>query len=418
MDEQNIKELIEKTLRLQETELDLSGHGLEELPREIGLLKNLKKLDLSENNLDTLPREIGELTSLEILYLSFNLNMRSLPLEITNLYSLQQLNFDDNNFGQFPFSFIKLTNLKSLYIEGNQIEYLPAEIGNLTNLQELDININMLTSLPVEFGNLSKLKTLDISRNYLTEIPEALFDVLNLEILYAGENYIKSISPKILRLKKLRFLNLGDSGVGLRYFGPTEYSNEISDLPIEITQIEKLETLDLTGNPLPVAPEILEKTDNPSAIFTAYFGNTPPALKRNLRAFLCHSSHDKNQVRKLYRKLSGECIDVWFDEESLIPGQDWEYEISKAIDNSDVIIVCLSKNSVSKEGFVQKEIRFALDKAEEKPEGVIFIIPVLLEECEVPERLRKRHWAKLYEENGYSSLLKALNVRAINLGLK
>ncbi len=139
--------------------------------------------------------------------------------------------------------------------------------------------------------------------------------------------------------------------------------------------------------------------------------------KRNLRAFLCHSSNDKPQVRKLYRKLSGDSIDVWFDEEDLIPGQDWEYEISKAIDNSDAIIICLSKTSATKEGFVQKEIRFALDKAEEKPEGTIFIIPVLLEECEVPQRLSKRHWAKLYEEKGYKLLLKALDVRATNLGL-
>ena len=58
-----------------------------------------------------------------------------------------------------------------------------------------------------------------------------------------------------------------------------------------------------------------------------------------------------------------------------------------------------------------------LDKAEEKPEGTIFIIPALLEECEVPQRLSKRHWVKLFEKNGYNLLLKALSVRAVNLGL-
>jgi len=66
---------------------------------------------------------------------------------------------------------------------------------------------------------------------------------------------------------------------------------------------------------------------------------------------------------------------------------------------------------------VQKEIRFALDKAEEKPEGTIFIIPALLENCEVPQRLSRRHWVKLFEKNGYNLLMKALAVRAANLGL-
>ncbi|MCI0553528.1 MAG: toll/interleukin-1 receptor domain-containing protein [Anaerolineae bacterium] len=139
--------------------------------------------------------------------------------------------------------------------------------------------------------------------------------------------------------------------------------------------------------------------------------------KHKLRVFLCHSSNDKPQVRKLYKKLVDDAIDVWLDEKNLLPGQDWEYEISKEVANSDAIIICLSNNSVTKEGFVQKEIRFALDKAEEKPEGTIFIIPALLEECEVPQSLNKRHWVKLFEKYGYNLLLKALSVRATNLGL-
>ncbi len=441
MDEQTVKELINKAYRLRETELDLSGQDMEELPEEIGLLTwlekldlesaglkslpkgigrlvNLKELNLLDNNLVVLPSEFGMLASLEYLNLSFNQNLRDFPASLSGLRNLKQLDFDSNNFGYFPFSFTKLKNLEALYIDGNQIEYLPAEIGNLAQLEELDINANNLTSLPPEFGYLSKLKSLDISRNDLTEIPNALFDLENLETLFIGENHIKTITSKIGNLRNLQLLNFGNSGEGLRYWaGYTEYNNEISSLPIEITQLEKLQVVDLRGNPLAISPEILEKIDEPSAIFKAYFGEKPSVKKRNLRAFLCHSSNDKPQVRKLYRKLSGDNIDVWFDEEDLIPGQDWEYEISKAIDNSDAIIVCLSKASTTKEGFVQKEVRFALDKAEEKPEGTIFIIPVLLEECEVPQRLSKRHWAKLFEEKGYKLLLKALDVRATNLGL-
>ena len=56
-------------------------------------------------------------------------------------------------------------------------------------------------------------------------------------------------------------------------------------------------------------------------------------------------------------------------------------EIDKALDNSDAVIVTLSTGSVSKEGYVQKELRFVLDIALEKPDGTIFILPLRLDDC-------------------------------------
>jgi hypothetical protein len=349
--------------------------------------------------------------------LDFN-QIRELPLEFANLKNLKQLDFNDNNLGYFPFAITKSINLETLYIMGNQIEYLPAEIGNLTQLEELDLNLNLLTSLPSEFGQLENLAKLDISRNDFTELPDELFNLNNLQELYAGENHITAINPEISRLQHLRILSLGNSGAGLMYWaGETDYDNEISNLPLELTHLKELEILDLRGNPLLISPEILENVNDPASILEAYFSRRIATPKRKLRAFLCHSSTDKPQVRKLYKRLLHDNIDVWIDEKNLLPGQEWEYEIAKAVANSDTIIICLSNNSVTKEGFVQKEIRFALDKAEEKPEGTIFIIPTLLENCEVPQRLSKRHWVKLFEKNGYSLLLRALTVRATNLGL-
>lgn len=89
--------------------------------------------------------------------------------------------------------------------------------------------------------------------------------------------------------------------------------------------------------------------------------------KRPLRVFLCHSSNDKEIVRRLYTRLCGNGIDAWLDEEKLLPGQKWEVEIPKAVKNSDVVIVCLSTNAIDKSGYIQKEILIALDVADEKP---------------------------------------------------
>jgi formylglycine-generating enzyme required for sulfatase activity len=136
---------------------------------------------------------------------------------------------------------------------------------------------------------------------------------------------------------------------------------------------------------------------------------------RPLRVFLCHASGDKPKVRELYRRLLAEGLDVWLDEAKLLPGQNWRVEIPKAVKNSDAVIVCLSKASVSKEGYVQKELKFALDIADEKPDGTIFIIPLRLDECEVPARLGDLQWVNLFGKGGHKKLLEALHLRAGSL---
>jgi formylglycine-generating enzyme required for sulfatase activity len=135
-----------------------------------------------------------------------------------------------------------------------------------------------------------------------------------------------------------------------------------------------------------------------------------------LKVFLCHASADKPAVRKLYRYLRQRGVNPWLDEIDILPGQDWQMEIPSAIFSSNIIVVCLSKNSVDKEGYVQKEITYALDKAMEKPEGTIFIIPAKLEECSVPNRLSRFQWVDLSRSEGHKRLMQSLNLRATSLG--
>lgn len=136
-----------------------------------------------------------------------------------------------------------------------------------------------------------------------------------------------------------------------------------------------------------------------------------------LSVFLCHASEDKPAVRELYEKLQRDGFDPWLDEENLFPGQDWRHEISRVVRGSNVVLVCLSENAVSKTGYVQKEIKVALDVADEQPEGAIFIIPVKLEECDVPDRLSAWHWVNIDDAGGYERLVASLLSRSIELGI-
>ncbi len=137
--------------------------------------------------------------------------------------------------------------------------------------------------------------------------------------------------------------------------------------------------------------------------------------KRSLKVFLCHSHSDVEAVRFLYTRLTRDGVDAWLDKEKLLPGQDWELEIRKAVREADVVVVCLSKQ-FNQRGFRQKEVRLALDTAMEMPEGEIFIIPARLEECETLESLKKWHWVDLFEQDGYDRLLRALYSRGERIG--
>jgi hypothetical protein len=140
-----------------------------------------------------------------------------------------------------------------------------------------------------------------------------------------------------------------------------------------------------------------------------------PETKRPLKVFLCHARSDAAAVLALHSRLKRDGVDAWLDKEKLIGGQDWEFEIRKAVREADVVIVCLSKQ-FNQAGFRQKEVRWAYNTAMEQPEGEIFIIPARLEDCETLESLRKWHWVDLFEESGYEKLFLALEKRAQKIG--
>ena len=140
-----------------------------------------------------------------------------------------------------------------------------------------------------------------------------------------------------------------------------------------------------------------------------------PETKRPLKVFLCHAHNDAATVRALYSRLKREGVDVWLDKEKLLPGANWELEIRKAVQEADVVVVCLSKQ-FNQAGFRQKEVRIALDTAMEKLEGDIFIIPARLEECDVPDNLSRWHWVDLFEVGGHHRLIRALHARADRIG--
>lgn len=117
-------------------------------------------------------------------------------------------------------------------------------------------------------------------------------------------------------------------------------------------------------------------------------------------------------MRLLYRRLRAAGLDVWLDEENLARGQSRRYETTKAVSGSDVVLVCLSPSSLDRSGDGRAGMRFAVDVADAQPAGTVLPIPLKLEECEVPGRLRR--WTPLdyFADDEYLLLMRALLKRA------
>lgn len=131
-------------------------------------------------------------------------------------------------------------------------------------------------------------------------------------------------------------------------------------------------------------------------------------MSMSTHIFLCHAREDKQEVQKVYQILKQQGFDPWLDTENLLPGQLWDDEIRNVIRRAAIVIVFLSNASVRKRGYVQKEFRIALDVLQEVPEGQIFVIPVKLDDCKVPEMFSRLHWTKLYEPYGIEKILSAI----------
>ncbi|MDM8556861.1 toll/interleukin-1 receptor domain-containing protein [Desulfococcaceae bacterium HSG7] len=114
--------------------------------------------------------------------------------------------------------------------------------------------------------------------------------------------------------------------------------------------------------------------------------------------FISYADQDIEHARNLTENLKQAGIDVFFADEALLPGQNCNVVIRKAIRNCRFFLVLLSSDSVQK-GIVNKQLAQTLDIIDELPETDIFIIPARLDNCQPShEKLRALHKVDLFPD--------------------
>jgi DNA-binding NarL/FixJ family response regulator len=143
----------------------------------------------------------------------------------------------------------------------------------------------------------------------------------------------------------------------------------------------------------------------------------PTQSNRKVNIFISYAKEDFDRAFGIYELLEHEKFSPWIDKKKILPGQDWDFEIQTAIQKSHFFLACLSTNSVSKMGYIQKELKKGFNILDNYPEGSIYLIPIRLEECAVPGRLSGIQWCNVYEPSGMDKVLEAIKSGCAAKGL-
>ncbi|KAI9545040.1 hypothetical protein NQZ68_039768 [Dissostichus eleginoides] len=273
--------------------LRVSGHALKSLHaahNELKLLEvqpvpeNLTVLDLSWNKLGCVPAWVCESSRLEVLDINHN-SVTELPLQLLSSGSLRKLlagwnqvcrlaerlersqlevlDLQHNHLTELPHNlFIKAQSLRYLNVSANKLENLPAASlseDSSSCLEELYVTNNCLTDkcVPLLTGHghlrvlhlaynqlqtftasklarLEQLEELDLSGNRLRAVPTTILSCQRMHTLSAHSNCINAF-PEVLQLPEIKCVDLS--------------CNELTEVTLPETLPQKLQDLDLTGNP-------------------------------------------------------------------------------------------------------------------------------------------------------------------------
>ena len=141
------------------------------------------------------------------------------------------------------------------------------------------------------------------------------------------------------------------------------------------------------------------------------------------RVFLSYCREDIGEVGRLRQDLIARGVGVWWDQD-ILPGQDWKYEVRKAMKQSCAVILCLSGRCLQRtRSYIYPEAYDAIAAYRQRRPGEVFLIPVRFSPCEIPSieiddtrTLDRLAWVDLFPAEQWNDGVRSI-VEAIQLSL-
>ena len=144
-----------------------------------------------------------------------------------------------------------------------------------------------------------------------------------------------------------------------------------------------------------------------------------PMTKKHV--FVSYCRDNKDDVAQLRNQLIAAGEKIWWDQD-ILGGQDWKFEIRKAMKEAYAVVVCLSEETADRiTSGIYPEVLDAIGAYREHAPGGIFLIPVRLSECEIPpieidatRTLDRLQYIDLFSPDGLDQLVKSLQASALH----
>ena len=131
-----------------------------------------------------------------------------------------------------------------------------------------------------------------------------------------------------------------------------------------------------------------------------------PATSAAPKVFLSHASEDKERfVVDFATRLRERGIDVWLDRWEMLPGDSLVRKIfDEGLAQADAVIVVVSKFSIAKP-WVREELDIAVVNKINKSSK---LIPVVIDDCAIPQCLQATLWEKISDLKNYGPSLERI----------
>lgn len=145
-----------------------------------------------------------------------------------------------------------------------------------------------------------------------------------------------------------------------------------------------------------------------AAAISIYFSRSKQRRLRQRRVFIMYSHADRSVAQELVAKLKANGYNPWFDVDEIAPGQKIAETVIGGISQSAVALLLVSKNLDLEKATIGKELKVAMATMKSKDESFSPVIPLRLDDTEVPESLAGVHWIDIRDPESFERLDKGL----------
>ena len=177
--------------------LTLEGSGTSTLPDNIDDMVNLKQLRVYCENFTTLPSSFENLPALELAEFR-STSIFNVPDVFGGISTLKEIIFTDTPLKEFPTELLRVSSIERITVDNCQLEAFPFGLDTLPNLKRLSIkndptlvsieNANNIQTIPARVGDLIGLEQLNVSNLNIDQMPSDIANLSNTLLWLYMEN--------------------------------------------------------------------------------------------------------------------------------------------------------------------------------------------------------------------------------------